>query len=168
MKHLLCCYAAACLLLPIAGLLLATTALRGQSSPVPGKIASVQVRQEVRAERGSKVKVPVLVSLPEGYHVNSNQPRDKFLKPLSLTWASGPLVAAAPVFPKALDKNYSFSDRTLSVYEGSFEIVQEFEIPKDAPAGKGSITGKLAYQACTESECYPPSSTALTVSYEIR
>ncbi len=168
MKLLRCRCTIGCALLLGLSLLSGSVHLSGQPIAAPGKIVDARVERGVHASRGTTVKVPILVTLPVGYHVNSNQPRDKFLKPLSLTWTSGGLAAKAATFPKARDKSYAFSDKTLSVYEGTFEIVQEFEVAKDAPQGEGAVSGKLAYQACTESECYPPSSVSLTLQYDIR
>lgn len=139
---------------------------QGPSSP--GRVVSVSAPSLLSVKPGSSVTVPIVVEVPAHIHVNSHEPKDKFLKPLSVTWQKGAIVPGAVTFPEPIERSYSFSDKKLSVFEGKFTLQQDFQIPADLAQGKGELIGKLAYQACTESECYPPSSTPLRLSYEAK
>ncbi|MCZ2156626.1 MAG: protein-disulfide reductase DsbD N-terminal domain-containing protein [Bryobacterales bacterium] len=122
----------------------------------------------VTAKRGTSVSVPVVVTVAKGYHVTSSEPGDRYLKPLRLTWDAGALNPAPPHYPKAILRQYPFSEGKLSVLEGAFTIEQEFRVPASAPQGFGALTGKLHYQACTDTECLPPAIVPIRLSYDLR
>lgn len=88
--------------------------------------------------------------------MNSNTPADEYLIPLRLTWVSGPLQVEQVQYPKPQLEKYDFSDKPVSVFSGTFDIVTKFKVPPNAPAGVLSIAGKLRYQACNNKECLPP------------
>jgi thioredoxin:protein disulfide reductase len=119
-------------------------------------------------KRGASFETPVTVTIRKGYHINSHQPEDKYLIPLSLRWES-PL--AEPVetrFPQPLRQRFAFSDKELSVFEGKFELKQVLRIKPDATRGFASVGGTLRYQACTDTECLPPTSIPVRVTVDIQ
>ncbi|MCC6262420.1 MAG: hypothetical protein IT169_02495 [Bryobacterales bacterium] len=120
------------------------------------------------AKRGTLVTVPVTVTVAKGYHVTSATPGDRYLKPLRISWEKGALESETPRYPKAVLRSYPFSQSKLSVLDGTFTIEQDFRVPANAPQGFGAITGKLHYQACTDTECLPPSTVPVRLSYDIR
>lgn len=120
------------------------------------------------AKRGELVTVPVTVTVARGYHVTSATPGDRYLKPLRISWDKGALQSETPRYPKAVLRSYPFSDGKLSVLDGTFTIEQDFRIPATAPQGFGAVTGKLHYQACTDTECLAPAALPVRLSYDIR
>lgn len=106
--------------------------------------------------------------LLDGYHVNSDQPADKYLIPLKLSWEAAPLVVEAIHFPAAERKRYSFSDQPLSVFASDFDIKTDFRAPAEAPAGRRTITGSLRYQACSDNLCLPPKTIDVELVIDIR
>ena len=112
----------------------------------------------VVAKKGSTVTVKLPAKMRDGYHCNSNTPSDEYLIPLKLTWASanGSLQTEVVKYPKPAMEKYPFSDKPLSVFSGSFDIVTDFKVAADAKPGQVTLTGKLKYQACNESMCLPP------------
>lgn len=144
------------------------TGLPGQNSGKPG-VATVAVKGPVAVKRGGAITVPVTVTVARGYHVTSATPGDRYLKPLRLTWEKGALTSEAPPrYPKAVLRSYPFSEGKLSVLDGTFTIEQDFRAPATAAQGFGAITGKLHYQACTDTECLPPATVPVRLSYDIR
>ncbi|MEP7367017.1 MAG: protein-disulfide reductase DsbD domain-containing protein [Acidobacteriota bacterium] len=105
---------------------------------------------------GVETPVKLHVKLNTGYHVNSNKPADEYLIPLKLTWTADPLSVGSVSFPEPKMEKYSFSEKPLSVYTGDFDIITKFQAPANAPKGEKTITGKLRYQACSMTACYPP------------
>ena len=94
--------------------------------------------------------------MKEGYHVNSNKPNEEYLIPLKLTWTSlGALEGGTVTYPKPALEKYEFSEQPLSVYTGGFDLLANFKVAANAPAGPGAATGKLRYQACSNRACYP-------------
>lgn len=124
--------------------------------------------QKLVAKRGATEQTKIAVSVPAGFHVNSNTPSDTYLIPLRLTWAPGALEPGDVQFPKPQLEKYEFSDKPLSVFTGNFDLVAKFKAAADAPAGPGILVGKLRYQACNDHACFPPKSIEVRLSYTIQ
>jgi hypothetical protein len=123
----------------------------------------------VTGKRGAELSAKIAVSLSEGYHVNSNTPHEAYLIPLKLTWTPAPLEVASVIFPKPHDEKYQFSpDQPLSVFTGNFEIVTKFKVPADTTSGPAIIAGKLRYQACNNTMCFPPKTVDVKLPVEIQ
>jgi Disulphide bond corrector protein DsbC len=113
------------------------------------------------------VKIPVTVR--PGFHVNSNAPSDEYLIPLKLTWKSGGALEGGQVaYPKPSLEKYEFSEKPLSVFTGSFDLVASFKVAANAPGGPGAAVGQLRYQACNDRACFPPKTVEITVPYLVQ
>ena len=108
------------------------------------------------------------IVLRPGYHVNSNTPNEAYLIPLKLTWTPGPVEGASVEYPKPHDEKYEFSEKPLSVYTGTFDIVSKFKVPPDAAQGPAILLGKLRYQACNNNACFPPKTVDVKLPVEIQ
>ena len=106
---------------------------------------------------GKKVRAAVGVKLPKGYHVNSNQPLDKYLIPttLSLELPEG-IALRETVYPDAINLRLEWSEKPLAVYEETFFIGVSLELGESLPLGKHLIDGRLRYQACDDKRCFRP------------
>lgn len=132
-------------------------------------ILTVAPPQKAAGKRGSELTAKLAVTLGEGYHVNSNTPHEAYLIPLKLTWTAAPLEVESVVYPRAHDEKYQFSpDQALSVFTGNFEIVTTFKVPADATSGPAILAGKLRYQACNNTMCFPPKTVEVKQPVEIR
>jgi DsbC/DsbD-like thiol-disulfide interchange protein len=130
---------------------------------------SVGEPSKVAGKRNASVRAKIPVSVHPGYHVNSNAPSEEYLIPLKLTWNStGALEPGAVVFPKPSLEKYEFAEKPLSVFTGNFDVVANFKIAANAPAGPGAAAGKLRYQACNNRACFAPKTVDVTVSYQIQ
>jgi thioredoxin:protein disulfide reductase len=123
---------------------------------------------KIQAKRDSSVEVSLAARLQPGYHVNSDKPLEAYLIPLRLTWESGALETDGIEYPKPVMETYQFSKTPLSVYSGEFEIITKFKVPADAPLGPAMLSGKLRYQACNDTTCFPPKTIPVKVPVEIR
>lgn len=103
----------------------------------------------------------------EGYHVNSNTPSDAYFIPLRLTWNPGPVEAVAVVFPKPQMEKLAFSEKPVSIFTGSFEVITKFKASAGAAPGQNVVTGKLRYQACNDRMCLAPRTIDLSLPVEI-
>jgi DsbC/DsbD-like thiol-disulfide interchange protein len=107
------------------------------------------------AKRGETVKQTIKAVVLDGFHVNSDKPRDEFLIPLKLTWDSPkPLETKSVTYPKPEEMDLNGSQ--VLVFTGTVPIETEFTVAKDAPKGPATITGKLKYQACNNHMCFRP------------
>ena len=145
-------------------MLLFLPCLFGQSSA----ILTVAPPQKVTAKRSSEVTAKIAVTLGPGYHVNSNAPHETYLIPLRLTWTAAPLDVETVIYPKAHDEKYQFSEQPLAVFTGNFEISTRFKAPPDATVGLAILAGKLRYQACNNTMCFPPKNVEIKLPVEIQ
>ncbi|MGD1093361.1 MAG: protein-disulfide reductase DsbD domain-containing protein [Bryobacteraceae bacterium] len=123
--------------------------------------------ERLTAKVGKMTEVKLSAQLKDGYHANSNTPSDEYLIPMRLTWSKSPLDVADVLYPTPQMEKYSFSDKPLSVYTGSFEIVTKLKVDNDALPGPTVITAKLRYQACTDRMCLPPKTVDVSVPVDI-
>ena len=106
---------------------------------------------------GTTVRAAVQVKLPEGFHVQSNKPRDPSLIPTRLTFDSTPSVTVTEVvFPPPVDQTVLGYDQPLAVFEREFAIGAQFALASSASPGDIRVPGHLRYQACNETTCFPP------------
>ena len=133
---------------------------------------TVSEASKVSGSRNASVQAKIPVTVRTGYHINSNVPSEEYLIPLKLTWKStGALEPGQVTYPKPTVERYPFQDakeKPLSVYTGNFELVANFKVAANAPAGPGMAVGQLRYQACSDKACYPPKNVEVTVPYSIQ
>ena len=124
--------------------------------------------ERIRIKRGEEFSQKLTADLRPGFHVNSNTPADEYLIPLKLTWIKGTVEAEQVVYPKALLEKYDFSEKPVSVFSGSFEIVSKFKTSPNAPGGPATVNGKLRYQACNNKECLAPKTVDVQLPVDIQ
>jgi len=124
--------------------------------------------EKITVKRAASVDAKLAISVLPGFHVNSNTPSDAYLIPLKLTWTPGALEGGEVVFPKPRMEKYEFSDKPLSVFTGDFDLVAKLKAPDSAPQGPGVMVGKLRYQACNNTSCFPPKSVEIRLPYQIQ
>lgn len=134
----------------------------------PNPVHVQGVVDDHRVVRGKPFVVRLHVMVENGYHINSNRPRDKFLIPTQVILKNTPDFTFLPAkFPPALDRKMEFSEEKLLVFEGEVQ----FEVPArsngEASPGHKTISGSLRYQACDESTCYPPRTIPFDVPVEV-
>jgi DsbC/DsbD-like thiol-disulfide interchange protein len=144
--------------------LVTVAAAWGQSS----NVLSIAPVQKVQAKRNETVPVTIKAQLREGYHVNSNKPNDEYLIPIRLTWEAAPLQLEEVVYPKPEEIKSAFSEKPLSVYSGTFDLVSKLKVPANATAGPVLATGKLRYQACNDRMCLPPKTVEVPLTIYVQ
>ena len=136
-------------------LLLLTANLAGAQLRVVKADLATDVETAARA--GGRVRALLRVSVPEGYHLQSNAPRDPSLIPTTLTFAPLPGIRATEVvFPKATDFKLQGQSEPLAVFERQFVIGVHFAVAKDAAAGDLEVPARFRYQACNDMLCFAP------------
>jgi hypothetical protein len=144
--------------------LLAGAALFAQMAPQ----MKIEPQPTVKVKRGAPATVTLKVSLPAGFHANSNKPTDPTLIPLTLKWLAGPLQDAAISYPKPRLEEYTFTaGKPISVVTGGFELVTTFKVPAATPAGPAAETGTLRYQACNDRMCFAPKTVPVNVTVSV-
>lgn len=131
-------------------------------------ILTVEPPAKIAVKRGATADAKLSVKLQPGFHVNSNTPSESYLIPLRLTWAAGPLETTRIAFPKPTMEKYAFSEKPLSVFTGSLDIITTFKAVATAAQGPAYVSGKLRYQACNDKACFPPKTVDIKLPVSIQ
>ena len=106
---------------------------------------------------GSELRAALQVKLPDGFHVNSNKPRDESLIPVRLTVTAPRGVKVTElVFPQPTDLKQRGAEQPLSVFEREFIIGVAMTVAPETVPGDLVMPAALRYQACDETMCYIP------------
>ena len=144
-----------CLLL--LGLTVATVVpASAQLRRIPAEVTPIVESDGVRT--GTTVRAALQVSLPQGFHVQSNKPRDPLLIPTELTIDPPAGVRVVElVFPQATDFKQEGLEEPLLVFDREFVIGVQFALGASLPPGEIVVPGRLRYQACDDKMCFAPS-----------
>ena len=118
---------------------------------VSGSIAPDKVK------KGRVARATVVMDIPNGLHVQSSKPLDKFLVATKLDVETPSGMQVGPItYPRALMKKLKFSKGMVAVYEGRAMLRFNVTVPANYSGGSGEIKGKLRFQACNDESCFPP------------
>jgi len=118
--------------------------------------------------RGHAKPVQLQFRIASGFHINSNRPKQEYLKKTELKLDAPTDIAILKVtYPAGEDRRFPFSpDEKLSVYTGDFAVAVSVRPLKTVLPTKYAVHGTLKYQACDNAACYPPKQ--MPVSFEIK
>ncbi|MBN2355643.1 hypothetical protein JXO59_05990, partial [candidate division KSB1 bacterium] len=106
---------------------------------------------------GMQFLVAVVVDIENGFHINSNQPAEDYFIPTVVKFDPNPHFSFGEIrFPQPLIKEFSFSEKMLSVYEGTIHIYADIQASPNVQAGDYVLKGILSYQGCDDNSCYAP------------
>ena len=139
---------------PLFIILLVPVTLYAQSANdvnVSGSLAPDKIK------KGRVVRASVVMDIPNGLHVQSSKPLDKFLIATKLDVETPSGMQVGPIsYPRAQMRNLKFSKKALAVCEGLAVLRFNVTVPANYSAGSGEIKGKLRFQACNDESCFPP------------
>jgi thiol:disulfide interchange protein len=116
---------------------------------------STDVESDARA--GGRVRALLEVSVPEGFHLQSNAPRDPSLIATRLTFSTPPGIRAEEVvYPKTTDFTLQGQSEPLAVFERRFVVGVVFSVAADAAQGPRDVPARFRYQACNDRLCFAP------------
>src|SRR5207247_436930 len=137
---------------------------------LPCPTVSAQPRAEKRAKiektavnvsavkPGDKAKAAIVLEIKEGFHAQSRTPSQEYLIKFEVRLDPNDAVKFGDVvYPPGKDETYPKLGK-LNVYTGRVVVIVPVEVKADAKPGPLKITGKLKYQICDDSVCYPPES----------
>lgn len=115
---------------------------------------------------GDTTVLSVNIDLESGWHVNTNNPRQKYLIPTQLTFDTRPLRVRSIRYPPGETYSFSFSEERLDVYSGTVSIDVVLEAPEDLNPLTLNQRLKLSYQPCSDRQCLRPQN--LTLPFDVR
>ena len=145
------------LVLVMAALLVPATLY---STPLPQSADAVRVSGSIapdKTKKGRTVQANVVMEIPNGLHVQSNKPLDKFLIPTKLDVETPAGIKAGSIlYPRAVMRSLKFSKSKVAVYEGRTSIRVPIIVQANYAGGSTEIKGRLRFQACNDESCFPP------------
>ena len=140
-----------------------------QALAFAGPVVATAALDKVATERGQTVEASVVLTIDEGWHVNSNEPGQENLKPTRLSMQSVAGVALDHVeYPTGADVRLAYSDEPLSVYEGTVTLRARLRMTADAHVGRRALLLHLDVQPCDDRRCLAPERLELVLPLEIR
>jgi hypothetical protein len=129
---------------------------------------TLQAPEAISIYRGHSGTVQLHFRISSGFHINSNQPKQEYLKKTELKLdAPTDIVIGKITYPAGEDRSFPFApDEDLSVYSGDFDIGVLVRPLKTVLPTKYAVHGTLKYQACDNAACYPPKQ--MPVSFEVK
>src|SRR6185436_7473462 len=134
----------------------------------PGVAELAVMPAALPVQPGGSARAAISVRLPEGFHMNSDKPRDENLIPITVSMEAVPAVAGATTaFPEAIDLKQEGSPDPLRVFEREFAIGVQINVAADAAAGAHKLPLRVRYQACDEKQCYLPITAPLELNLSV-
>ncbi|HMC67436.1 MAG TPA: protein-disulfide reductase DsbD domain-containing protein, partial [Gemmataceae bacterium] len=155
---------------PFAGLLLlgllCTTVSAQPRAEKRAKIEKTAVNVSA-VKPGDKAKAAIVLEIKEGFHAQSRTPSQEYLIKFEVRLDPNDAVKFGDVvYPPGKDETYPKLGK-LNVYTGRVVVIVPVEVKADAKPGPLKITGKLKYQICDDSVCYPPESPKFEVETKV-
>jgi thioredoxin:protein disulfide reductase len=153
------------LALLLAGFVAAASLADAQPQRPTAQVAPISAADGVRP--GVPARLALRVALPEGFHVQSNAPRDPTLIPTVLTVETPPgVVVDEIVYPLPTDLEQVGQKQPLAVFEREFSIGVVARVAANAAPGEIVLPARLRYQTCNAQLCFAP--TTATAQWTLR
>ena len=137
-------------------------------SPTPAPQVVTAAADEATLDAGKPGEATVRIEIAKGFHVNANPASDKFYVPTELVVEKQEGVAPGrPVYPKGLTRTLGFSDKPLSVYEGSVVIRLPLRAEPNAAKGRRALRAKVRVQPCNDEACLQPRDIEIPINVTV-
>jgi thiol:disulfide interchange protein len=138
-------------------LVLLFIAVNAAYSQLQTDLVSVHLnRSSIEAAAGSRINIDLTVYIKDGYHINSNKPKDKFLIPVTITSQNKQFPLTKVDYPEPEMLSFSSSPELVSVYIGTVKIGVTINVSRNVKPGKYKVPINFNYQSCDDENCFPP------------
>ena len=148
-----------------------TVKATAQDNAFPAAASVLQPQAYVSLQpvpRGRSFQIAVVAKISPGFHINAHQPSEDYLIPTKVMADLSPGVfLVETTYPRGVMRAFRFSKTPLRVYEGSFTVLMKLRANGTAPLGPQKIGLTVAYQACNQDACLPPTKVPVTADLEI-
>jgi thiol:disulfide interchange protein DsbD len=142
-----------------------------QDGAMPSAASVLQPQAYVSLQpvpRGRAFQIAVVSKISPGFHINAHMPSEDYLIPTKVTADLSPGVfLVESTYPHGVMRAFRFSKTPLRVYEGTFTVLMKLRANGTAPIGPQKISLTVAYQACNQDACLPPTKIPVTAELEI-
>jgi DsbC/DsbD-like thiol-disulfide interchange protein len=146
-------------------------ALTGQVARSQGLTSVVDAKLMLETDAvhaGSTVKAAAEAHIASGFHINDHHPSLDYLIPTELKILPTKQVEIEKIdYPKGKPSKFAFAEQPLSVYQGTLLIPLTLKVSGGIQPGNYELKGKLAYQACNDHACLPPTSVPVSLNVKV-
>lgn len=126
-----------------------------------GSASKIKISTKLSVDKvvaGSTFKAAVLITIADGWHVNSNTPASDYLIGTKLELNQKPdFTFGNIIYPRGENIKLAFSEEPLSVYEKKIKIFFTITVSEHAKPRTDTIKATLTVQACSDKICLAPS-----------
>ncbi len=137
-------------------LLLLSTGFSQEEMPPPDITMSLTPDNFISKDT---LSLNVSVTLPQGWHINSDKPELEYLIPSRLTMRGKGLEFSDIGYPKPKTQYVEIFKQEVSMFIGTFDIKTSVW-RSEKTAELTSLSGQLFFQACSHNMCLPPDSVS--------
>lgn len=145
----------------LALIFVAILAVFVEAQTVSGSIGNGSVK------RGATARGVITLDIPEGLHVNSNQPNNEYAIPTTVKISSSNAIVGRVSYPRGKAKKFSFNEAPIYIYEGRVRFTFPVKVPAKFKGKTVSVRAVVRYQACTDEVCYPPREKEITITAKV-
>ena len=145
----------------LVGLALTATCASAQSLfQPPGELVETEARLSLsRFHAGSGGYLAVTVKIAESWHINSNEPLDKYLIPTILkVYAPEGIDIAGILYPEPDLMKLEISEDNMALYHGTVTFGAYINVADSVKPGSYSLRATISYQGCNNLTCLEPAS----------
>lgn len=125
------------------------------ATPQPQEVTATV--EEARLDAGGAGEASVRLDIAQGFHIHANPASDKYYVATEVrAEPQEGLTPGKPVYPRAVSKKLSFTDKPLALYEGQVVIKLPLRAAKDAAKGRHTLRARVRVQPCDDIVCKPP------------
>lgn len=118
-------------------------------------------------KRGGATRGSIVLSIPGGLHVNSNQPNNKYAIPTVVSVSSREARVSAVTYPRGASRKFSFSEQLINVYENRATFNFNVTVPANFKGNVVRIRAVVKFQSCNDEVCFPPKTQEITLSARV-
>ena len=118
-------------------------------------------------KRGGAAKATIVMSVPNGLHVNSSRPNSEYAIPTVVRVSATGVKVGVVGYPRGKTRKFGFSEDSINVYEGQTVFNFNIAVPANFKGNVVKIRAIVRYQACTDEVCYAPKSKEITLTAKV-
>jgi DsbC/DsbD-like thiol-disulfide interchange protein len=133
--------------------------------------STLSVRVEVSPERihpGTDCHVRFMITIRNGWHINSPAPSDENLTGTSIEIARIPGIDSTILhYPEPVERRLDFADAPLQVYDEAVTIPARLYLAANLEPGTYTLPVVITYQACNNVVCLAPATIHMTIPLRV-
>ncbi|MCF8026496.1 MAG: thioredoxin family protein [Desulfobacteraceae bacterium] len=135
-----------------------------------GDILAISPDSEIyEVTPGGHTEFRLLVQLAENWHINSHQPKKKYLVPSQLKLPADSALTLEKIrFPRPRELDFAFSDKPVSVFEGTFSVSGRIRADRDVDPGTYQTVLEFTYQPCRDDACLAPETARQELTVQVK